>query len=100
MSIILILDTAQVYGKIMNKSFKRTFQNIKENPQVAIAVIDRDKMDGYRFAGPAQIHTAGELFDQVAAQMQKAGIKAQAVITVSVEEIYSLKPGQAGERIA
>lgn len=84
----------------MNKSFKRTFQNIKENPQVAIAVIDRDKMDGYRFAGPAQIHTAGELFDQVAAQMQKAGIKAQAVITVSVEEIYSLKPGQAGERIA
>lgn len=79
---------------------KKTFQNLQENPQVAIAVVDREKMDGYRFVGTATIHTSGEIYDRVAAQMQKAGIKAQAVVTVQVEEIYSLKPGQAGERIA
>lgn len=79
---------------------KKTYANVKENPQVAIAVVDVSKMDGYRFVGPATVIESGELFDKVSAEMQKAGIKPVAVVTVKVEEIYSLKAGKAGERIA
>lgn len=79
---------------------KKTYANVKENPRVAIAVVDKEKMGGYRFVGPAQVIESGEFFDKVAAETQKARIKPVAVVTVKVEEIYSLKPGKAGERIA
>jgi predicted pyridoxine 5'-phosphate oxidase superfamily flavin-nucleotide-binding protein len=32
----------------------RTWENLQKNPRVAIAVVDRSKMQGYRFVGTAE----------------------------------------------
>lgn len=81
---------------------KGTFENLKRFPKVAIAVVDREAMDGYRFVGTATLHYDGPAYEQAAAMSAKAGRPApKAVVTVAVEEIYSLKPGpSAGTRIA
>ena len=80
---------------------KKTLENIKENPLVAIAVVDKERLTGFRFCGHAQIITSGTEFEkakQLALQSNRPAPKA--VITVKVEEIYNLKPGStAGERI-
>ena len=79
---------------------KQTYNNILENPYVAVAVVDRENLTGYRFAGRAEVLEAGEFYDQAAQQAQKMGMPApKAVVTITVEEIYDLKPGTAGNRI-
>ncbi|MCL4477655.1 MAG: pyridoxamine 5'-phosphate oxidase family protein [Deltaproteobacteria bacterium] len=81
---------------------KRTFSNIKENPIVAIAVVNKERTEGFRFFGHAGIVTSGPIFEkakEMAAQLNRPA--PLAVIAVKVEEIYNLKPGPtAGERIA
>jgi len=79
----------------------RTYENILANPYVAVGVVDREKLIGYRFVGRAEAIKAGELYDQAAQASQKMGMPApKAVVTVAIEEIYDLKPGPtAGKRI-
>ncbi|MGE5576848.1 MAG: pyridoxamine 5'-phosphate oxidase family protein [Syntrophothermus sp.] len=79
---------------------KHTYNNIRVNPKVAVAVVNRDILDGYRFVGTATIHESDELYNKAAENAVKAGFpKPKAVITVDVEEVYSLKPATAGKRI-
>ncbi len=79
---------------------RHTFSNLKKNPHVAIAVVNREILDGYRFMGKATVHESGPLYDQAAAMSQKAGMPApRAVVTVKVEEIYTLKPPMGGTLI-
>ncbi|MGE5673503.1 MAG: pyridoxamine 5'-phosphate oxidase family protein [Mycobacterium leprae] len=81
---------------------KGTYANLKRFPKVAIAVVDREIMDGYRFVGTATVHESGAVYEKAAAASVAAGRPApRAIVTVAVEEIYSLKPGPtAGARIA
>lgn len=81
---------------------RATFNNIKANPKVAVAVVDRENMDGYRFVGTATIHESGPIYEQAAALAAEAGRPLpKAAVTIAIEEIYSLKPGPtAGTRIA
>lgn len=78
-----------------------TYENLKHNPKVAVGVVNREVLDGYRFVGTATIHESGEIFEQAAAASQQAGRpKPKAAVTIAIEEIYSLKPGpSAGTRI-
>ncbi len=80
---------------------KKTFENIKENPIVSIAVVDKERLAGYRFCGHAQILTSGSEFEkakQMALQANRPIPKA--IIMVKVEDIYNLKPGStAGQKI-
>jgi uncharacterized protein len=80
---------------------KKTFENIKENPLVAIAVVDKERLTGFRFCGHAQVLTSGTEFEkakQLALQANRPVPKA--VVIVKVEEIYNLKPGStAGQKI-
>ncbi|MFA5537484.1 MAG: pyridoxamine 5'-phosphate oxidase family protein [Bacillota bacterium] len=79
---------------------KQTYNNLLSNPKVAIAVTDRSVMDGYRFVGTTEVLHEGELYEGAAAISAKEGRpKPKAVVKVNVEEIYSLKPGSAGDRI-
>lgn len=80
---------------------KQTLQNLRSNTQVAVAVVDREKLDGYRFVGSAEIIESGELFEQAAAQSAKVGLpRPQAVVKITVDSIYGLKPGpMAGTKI-
>jgi len=79
-----------------------TYRNILDGSKVAVAVVDREKMDGYRFVGSPEVITEGELYEKSAEMSIKAGMsKPKAVILIHIEEIYSLKPGPlAGKRIA
>lgn len=81
---------------------RTTYGNLLNGSRVAVAVVNREEMDGYRFVGTATLHQSGPLYEAAAAASLQAGRPApRAAVTVAVEEIYSLKPGPtAGTRIA
>lgn len=81
---------------------KTTYRNILDGSKVAVAVVNREILDGYRFLGTPEVLTSGDIYERSAEMSLKAGMpKPKAVILVRIEEIYSLKPGpMAGTRIA
>jgi predicted pyridoxine 5'-phosphate oxidase superfamily flavin-nucleotide-binding protein len=78
-----------------------TLKNIQEGSKVAVAVVNRETVDGYRFLGWPEIKTEGEIYDRSAEMSLKAGMpKPKAVILIHIDEIFSLKPGPlAGAKI-
>lgn len=81
---------------------RQTYTNLAGGSKVAVAVVNRDEMDGYRFVGTATLHESGPIYDAAAAAAVQMGRKApRAAVTVKVEAIYSLKAGPtAGTQIA
>ena len=78
-----------------------TYLNILDGSKVAVAVVNREILDGYRFLGTPKVLTEGAIYDKSAEMSLKNGMpKPKAVILIHIEEIYSLKPGpMAGKRI-
>jgi predicted pyridoxine 5'-phosphate oxidase superfamily flavin-nucleotide-binding protein len=78
-----------------------TYKNIQDGSKIAVAVVNRDTIDGYRFIGTPEIQTSGELYEKAAEMSLKNGMrKPAAVILVHIDEIHSLKPGPgAGKKI-
>jgi predicted pyridoxine 5'-phosphate oxidase superfamily flavin-nucleotide-binding protein len=79
-----------------------TYANIKRGLKVAISIVNRQILDGYRFFGNPSVHEDGDLYEQTVAMSQKAGMpKPRAIIVVNITEIHSLKLGPtAGKKIA
>jgi predicted pyridoxine 5'-phosphate oxidase superfamily flavin-nucleotide-binding protein len=79
-----------------------TYANIKRGSKVAVSVVNREILDGYRFLGNALVHEDGELYEQAAAMSVKLSMpKPRAVVVIHITEIHSLKPGPtAGKKIA
>lgn len=79
----------------------KTYRNILDGSRVAIAVVNREALDGYRFIGTPEVLTEGEIFERSAELSAKAGMpRPKAVILVHIEEIHSLKPGaMAGKKM-
>jgi len=79
----------------------RTWQNILDGSKVAVAVVNREILDGYRFIGTPEVLTDGGVYEKSAEMSLKAGMpKPRAVILIHIEEIHSLKPGpMAGKKI-
>lgn len=80
---------------------RQSWANVTAGSKVAIAVVDRETMRGYRFVGIPEVITSGELFDQAVAMMRARGMAAPltAVVTVRVDQIYNLGAPNAGERL-
>lgn len=80
---------------------KQTWRNLQRGSKVAIAVVDRDAMQGFRFVGTPTLITSGELFDQTQEALKQRGIAAplQAVVKVPVERIVNLGMPNPGEEI-
>ena len=78
-----------------------TYTNIQDGSKVAVAVVNREILDGYRFLGTPEVLTSGEIYERSAEMSLKSGMpKPKAVILIHIDEIYSLKPGpMAGKRI-
>ena len=78
-----------------------TYKNILDGSKVAVAVVNREILDGYRFIGTPEVITSGDIYEKSAEMSLKAGMsKPKAVILIHIEEIHSLKPGpMAGKRI-
>lgn len=78
-----------------------TYANIKRGSKVAVSVVNREILDGYRFVGNAEMQESGTLYEQAAAMAEKMGMgKPIAVGIIHIAEIHSLKPGPiAGKKI-
>ncbi len=78
-----------------------TYTNIKRGSKVAVSIVNRDILDGYRFIGSPTIQESGDLYDMAAAMSEKMGMrKPYAVVVIQIDEIHSLKPGPtAGKKI-
>ena len=78
-----------------------TYKNILDGSKVAVAVVNREILDGYRFLGTPEVLTSGDIYEKSAGMSLKVGMpKPKAVILIHIDEIYSLKPGpMAGKRI-
>ena len=78
-----------------------TYRNILDGSKDAVAVVNREILDGYRFIGTPEVLSSGEVYEKAAEMSQKAGMpKPKAVVLVKIDEIHSLKPGpMAGKKI-
>ena len=80
---------------------KQTWTNVKNGSKVAIAVVDRESMRGFRFVGTPEPLTSGQVFEQAAEANRARGIMAPltAVVKVKVEKIFNLGMPGAGEEL-
>ena len=69
----------------------KTFNNVHENPNVAVTVVDAEIMQQHQFKGKATIETSGDVFDQYKEKFSKMKVVPKCVVKVSVSEIYSLR---------
>jgi predicted pyridoxine 5'-phosphate oxidase superfamily flavin-nucleotide-binding protein len=83
---------------------RKTRENLKANPKVAVTVIDEKSHKGYQLKGTGELLTAGPLFDEMAEQMKKApkGMPPLSyVVKITVDSIYDQSVGpEAGKKIA
>ncbi|WP_312371184.1 pyridoxamine 5'-phosphate oxidase family protein [Lachnoclostridium sp.] len=79
-----------------------TYQNLLDGSKVAVAVVNRETLDGYRFIGTPEVQSSGELYEQAAAMSNKVGMpKPKAVVLIHIDEIHGLKAGPtAGKKIS
>lgn len=68
---------------------------------MAVAVVNREILDGFRFIGDAVCQDNGELYNLATAMSATMGLpKPKAVVVIKIMEIHSLKPGPlAGKKI-
>ncbi|EJU13781.1 pyridoxamine 5'-phosphate oxidase family protein [Novosphingobium resinovorum] len=80
----------------------QTLQNILDGSKMAVAVIDRDALDGYRFIGRPEVFSEGDAFDNAVAFADTAGMKTpKFAVLIHIEDIFTLRSGPtAGTRLA
>ena len=77
-----------------------TYRNLKRGSKVSVSIVNREILDGYRFAGHAELQESGDLYEQAAAMSAKMGLpKPYAVAIIHIDEIHSLKPGPGAGKI-
>jgi predicted pyridoxine 5'-phosphate oxidase superfamily flavin-nucleotide-binding protein len=80
---------------------EKTLRNLKENPKITVMSVDRATGDGYQFKGTAELLSSGDFFQKMVKRQEERKRPApKLVVKINVEEIYSVKPGMAGKRIA
>lgn len=98
-STMVLDDEHLVFSEVTGK---QTWANVQNGSTVAIGVVDRDKMVGFRFVGRPELVKAGPLFDKASEALKARGIIApvKAVVKVKVDAIYKLGNPGGGDRIA
>lgn len=75
------LAYAEIYGQL-------TYQNLLANPEVCVVAVNRQERAMVRCSGRAEIVTAGQLYDEIAAQVEKKGLpRPQAIVKIAIEEV-------------
>ncbi|EMW9312554.1 pyridoxamine 5'-phosphate oxidase family protein [Salmonella enterica] len=90
-------DTALIYNE--NTGGGLTLKNIRAGSKMA--VIDREKRDGYRFICTPVITEKGEAYENALNFAQNNGMQAPlCAVVLQIDEIYSLRSGtDAGKKI-
>ncbi|OAT85024.1 hypothetical protein A6M21_07130 [Desulfotomaculum copahuensis] len=96
-SVMLVDDSTLAFGEVTGK---QTYQNLVENPKVAIAVMDYEQRVGYRFTGTAKLETEGPLFEQFAQRFAAMNLpRPVAAVKVKIESVYDLGIQNPGGKI-
>lgn len=75
------LAYAEIYGQL-------TYQNLLANPYVCVVAVNRQERAMVRCSGPAEIVMAGQLYDEMAAQVEKRGLpRPRAVVKIALTEV-------------
>ncbi|AHC45610.1 MULTISPECIES: pyridoxamine 5'-phosphate oxidase family protein [Pseudomonadota] len=80
----------------------QTLQNVRDGSHIAVAIIDREALDGYRFIGKPEIFGEGTPpYDNALAFAEKNGMKPpKFAVLVHIENIYTLRSGaDAGKKL-
>ena len=64
----------------------RTVANLRENPQVAIMVLDPKTRRGCRIWGRAEVLESGETFERINSELAARDVQAKHVVIVAVED--------------
>lgn len=81
-------DSTLVFAELAGQV---TYQNLLENPAVTVAVVDRASRAMVRCSGKAEVLTSGELFDNMAAQVEKMGRpRPKAVVKITIEDVREM----------
>lgn len=79
----------------------QTMRNLEDNGKIAIAYVNYEKLDGYRFVGTAEVYHDGPYMEQAlawTAEHKKGNPKA--AVVMKIERIFTLKIGKlAGTEI-
>ncbi|GGC18288.1 hypothetical protein GCM10007205_29200 [Oxalicibacterium flavum] len=80
----------------------QTLQNIRDGSKMAIAVIDREALDGYRFVGTPEIFTEGSKPYENALEFAAGNNMKQPkfAVLIHIDNIYTLRSGpDAGKQL-
>lgn len=69
-----------------------TVENLRHNPIVEINVVDPIVRKGYRFKGPAQVLTEGDLYEQIIAFYEQRGTQRQRIHSVVLVTVERARP--------
>ncbi|MFC2047365.1 pyridoxamine 5'-phosphate oxidase family protein [Chloroflexota bacterium] len=70
---------------------EKTLRNLKENPKVAVIIVDLNKAKGYQVKGAAELLTSGDFFEIVARRPEeRKRPPPKHVVKIRVEDIYSV----------
>jgi predicted pyridoxine 5'-phosphate oxidase superfamily flavin-nucleotide-binding protein len=69
-----------------------TVANLRHNPLVEINVVDPLIRKGYRFKGPAQVLTEGDLYEQIIAFYEQQGAQRQRIRSVVLVTVTQARP--------
>ncbi len=86
---------------IVDIYMKKTLSNLEENPKISI-IVQNAKEHPYQFKGTVKIFKSGEFFDEAVewAQNVMSEVEPKSAILMTIEEIYSVKPGpDAGKKV-
>jgi len=92
-------DTTLIYNE---NTAGQTLQNIRDGSKMAVAVIDREALAGYRFVGKPEVFGEGSkpFADAVAFAESKGHKPPKFAVLVHIEDIYTLNPGPtAGKKV-
>jgi len=80
----------------------QTLQNIRDGSKMAVAVIDREALEGYRFVGTPEVFSEGKPFDDAVAFAESKGYKPpKFAVLIHINDIYTLHPGpNAGKKVS
>jgi len=82
---------------------RKTRENLRANPKIAVTVADMTTYKGYQIKGSAEILESGLLFEQMREEIKKAPMTLpplQYVVRITVEAVYDQSVGpDAGKQI-
>lgn len=94
----ILNDETLIYNE---NTGKQTLKNIKDTGLISVALVDWEKLNGYRFTGHAEVYTEGEYYEMCCQYAKETKAKdPKAAVVIHIDEIYTLRIGPtAGDRL-